>query len=67
MTDQVTKKHKVLPATMRAARYHAFGGPIAVEEVPVPRAAAGGVVLRVMATGVCRSDWHGWKGHGARH
>ena len=20
-------------------------------------------VIKVMATGVCRSDWHGWKGH----
>jgi D-arabinose 1-dehydrogenase-like Zn-dependent alcohol dehydrogenase len=23
----------------------------------------GGVVVRVMATGVCRSDWHAWAGH----
>jgi alcohol dehydrogenase len=23
----------------------------------------GGVVLKVMASGVCRSDWHGWQGH----
>ena len=23
----------------------------------------GGVVLEVRATGVCRSDWHGWKSH----
>ena len=22
-----------------------------------------GVVIRVKATGVCRSDWHGWMGH----
>ncbi|SDC57210.1 alcohol dehydrogenase [Paraburkholderia lycopersici] len=22
-----------------------------------------GVVIQVMATGVCRSDWHGWMGH----
>jgi alcohol dehydrogenase len=22
-----------------------------------------GVVLKVEATGVCRSDWHGWVGH----
>ena len=24
---------------------------------------AGGVVLKVEATGLCRSDWHGWMGH----
>ncbi|WP_325605145.1 alcohol dehydrogenase catalytic domain-containing protein [Nocardioides sp.] len=28
-----------------------------------PTAPAGGVVVRVMATGVCRSDWHAWAGH----
>ena len=22
-----------------------------------------GVVIQVRGTGVCRSDWHGWKGH----
>ena len=49
--------------TMRAGVYHAFGGPIAVEDVPRPIAPPGGVVLEVRATGVCRSDWHGWKGH----
>ena len=49
--------------TMRAAVYHDFGGPIRVEQRPRPTAPKGGVVLRVCATGVCRSDWHGWKGH----
>jgi alcohol dehydrogenase len=34
-----------------------------VREVPEPRAPAGGVVVRVVATGMCRSDWHGWAGH----
>ena len=48
---------------MRAARYHEFGGDILVEEVPKPSAPPGGVVVKVMATGVCRSDWHGWRGH----
>ena len=28
-----------------------------------PTAPAGGVVVRVMATGICRSDWHAWAGH----
>ena len=49
--------------TMRAAVYREFGGPLLVEELAVPRAPPLGVVLRVKATGVCRSDWHGWKGH----
>lgn len=28
-----------------------------------PTAPSGGVVVRVMATGMCRSDWHAWAGH----
>jgi len=34
-----------------------------VREVPAPVAPDGGVVVRVAATGVCRSDWHAWAGH----
>ncbi|MGY1735792.1 zinc-dependent alcohol dehydrogenase family protein [Geodermatophilus sp. SYSU D00684] len=34
-----------------------------VREVPEPTAPPGGVVLRVLATGMCRSDWHAWAGH----
>ena len=48
---------------MRALVYRAFGEPPAVEVVPDPSAPADGVVVAVRATGVCRSDWHGWMGH----
>mmetsp|Transcript_10941 Transcript_10941/g.21738 ORF Transcript_10941/g.21738 Transcript_10941/m.21738 type:complete len:187 (-) Transcript_10941:557-1117(-) len=48
---------------MKAAVYRSFSGPIKIEDVPHPTAPASGVVIKVMATGVCRSDWHGWKGH----
>lgn len=34
-----------------------------VREVPEPVTPADGVVVQVMATGLCRSDWHGWAGH----
>jgi alcohol dehydrogenase len=34
-----------------------------VREVPDPVPPPGGAVLRVEATGLCRSDWHGWMGH----
>jgi alcohol dehydrogenase len=45
---------------VRAIVYDAFGGPVEVREVPEPVAPAGGVVVRVGASGVCRSDWHSW-------
>ena len=34
-----------------------------VREVAEPTAPPGGVVVRVKATGMCRSDWHAWAGH----
>lgn len=48
---------------MRAIRYDAFGELPYVADVPDPEAAPGGVVIEVRATGLCRSDWHGWQGH----
>ena len=48
---------------MRAAIYRAYRGPIEIESVPDPEPAPDGVVLRVEANGICRSDWHGWVGH----
>jgi alcohol dehydrogenase len=48
---------------MRAAVFHEYGGPLAVEELPDPAPPDDGVVLEVGATGICRSDWHAWMGH----
>ena len=48
---------------MRAAIMRAFGEPLRVETVPDPEPASDGVVVAVRASGVCRSDWHGWMGH----
>jgi alcohol dehydrogenase len=43
--------------------YDRFGELPALREVPDPAPPAGGVVIAVRATGLCRSDWHGWRGH----
>ncbi|WP_026073039.1 zinc-dependent alcohol dehydrogenase family protein [Nodosilinea nodulosa] len=48
---------------MKAAMYRAFGKPLAIENLPDPTPPPSGVVIRVEATGLCRSDWHGWMGH----
>lgn len=49
--------------TMNAVVYHEFAGPITLESVSDPSPALDGAVIRVEATGLCRSDWHGWHGH----
>ena len=48
---------------MRALVYESFAGPMTVREEPAPAVPRGGVVIRVGASGICRSDWHGWQGH----
>jgi len=48
---------------MRAAVYEAFQGPVQILTVDDPAPESTGAVLKVEATGVCRSDWHGWMGH----
>ena len=49
---------------MRAAILREYGEPLAVRELPDPDLDPDGVVVRVDACGVCRSDWHAWAGHG---
>lgn len=48
---------------MRAMIMDALAEPLEVREVPAPTAPAGGVVVEVHATGLCKSDWHAWVGH----
>jgi alcohol dehydrogenase len=48
---------------MKAAYYTEFKSPISVTQLPDPVPGPDDAVIRVHATGICRSDWHGWQGH----
>lgn len=48
---------------MKAVMYEAFNERPKLVSLPDPSPEPHGVVLKVEATGVCRSDWHGWVGH----
>ena len=48
---------------MKAVLFEQFQQPPLVEIVPDPEPTPEGVVVKVEATGLCRSDWHGWMGH----
>jgi alcohol dehydrogenase len=48
---------------MRAVYFEKFREAPRVEDVPDPTPSAAGVVIKVQATGLCRSDWHAWMGH----
>jgi alcohol dehydrogenase len=48
---------------MKAMYYDAFGKLPEIRTVADPSPSEDGVVIAVGATGLCRSDWHGWMGH----
>lgn len=47
---------------MRAAVVREINQPLVVEDVVDPTPGPEDVVLKVEASGICRSDWHGWQG-----
>ena len=48
---------------MKAVVFEAFGEAPTIQNVADPTPARDGVVVKLEATGLCRSDWHGWMGH----
>jgi len=60
MSKDITSKGNIAARTMRAAQITAFRRPIEVLEVPVAAPRPDGAVIRVEASGICRSDWHFW-------
>ena len=50
---------------MKAVLIEQFSQTPKLSTVPDPTPVNDGVVVKVEATGVCRSDWHGWVGHDA--
>jgi alcohol dehydrogenase len=47
---------------VKAAVLHAYNEPLVVDVVTDPDVPSTGIVIEVIACGVCRSDWHGWRG-----
>ena len=48
---------------MKAVLFEKFAEAPKVTHVSDPTPQPDGVVIKVEATGLCRSDWHGWMGH----
>ena len=48
---------------MKALLYSQYGELPRVRDVPDPMCPADGAIITVRASGVCRSDWHAWRGH----
>lgn len=52
----------MLPLTMKAAVARAYGQPLQIEQVPVPKVTAGRILVKVAACGVCHTDLHALNG-----
>jgi alcohol dehydrogenase len=48
---------------MRALVYDQVGERPSIRAVAIPECPPDAALVRVEATGVCRSDWHAWRGH----
>ncbi|EDP71620.1 hypothetical protein FBALC1_04012 [Flavobacteriales bacterium ALC-1] len=48
---------------MKALQYENFQGILNIKNLPDPKSEKHGVVIKVKATGLCLSDWHGWMGN----
>ncbi len=48
---------------MRAIVYDTVGARPEIREIPASACPPDGVLVEVRATGLCRSDWHAWRGH----
>ena len=60
MQDEVKLCVEILE---KAIVFEEFAQPLTIQTVPDPTLPEDGVIVRVAATGICRSDWHGWMGH----
>jgi len=57
------KSASKIPQTMKALIVESFQQKPSVQTVSDPNPPMDGVVIEVKASGLCRSDWHGWMGH----
>ena len=47
---------------MRAAIFETYNADLEIRDIAEPDCPADGALIEVKACGVCRSDWHAWKG-----
>ncbi len=57
-----SQRSRAMDRTMKAAVVRAFGQPLVIEEVAVPRPGPGDVLVKIEACGVCHTDLHAAEG-----
>jgi propanol-preferring alcohol dehydrogenase len=54
--------HGDQPQLMRSCRFNGVNAAFSVDTVAIPEIGEDEALVRVVASGICRSDWHLWKG-----
>ena len=62
-TAALPRDHGPRARLVKAVVYSRYGATPVLTQAADPACPDDGVVIAVGATGVCRSDWHAWKGH----
>jgi alcohol dehydrogenase len=63
LSSTPTSSHDRYTLGMKAAVFQQYQTPLEILSVAEPECPLDGVLIRVAACGICRSDWHGWMGH----
>ena len=53
-----------LPSSARAAVLTGFGQPLEIQELPVVAPEPGALTVKVLASTICGTDVHFWRGEG---
>jgi propanol-preferring alcohol dehydrogenase len=59
----LVRESEALMTQMQAARMHGYKEPLRIEEVPMPEPGPEEILLKVAATGMCRSDYQQLEGY----
>ncbi|CAD5217100.1 unnamed protein product [Bursaphelenchus xylophilus] len=51
-----------VPKTQKAAVYDGYNLPVEVKEIPVPELGPDDILVKILYSGVCRTDVHAWQG-----
>lgn len=58
---------RTLPSSAQAAVMTAFGEPLEIRELPVGKPEPGALTVKVLASTICGTDVHFWRGDGNAH
>lgn len=50
------------PPTQHALVYEQYNGPLEIKQLPIPEPKDDELLIKILYSGICHSDLHGWQG-----